>query len=596
MVASLVLDPTKGVCIPGLPPDLTNVPPAPAGPHDPEGAAKRWQWIEWSRKLAIYRVDRKHQLATHPELIPLEREKCRRSPAYFLSVWGWIFEQRTERGGGEKAWLLFPAQVQMMDWLDARMECEDADRDGVISKCRDMGASWTFCGWATHGWLFKVPWTVLLLSRKEELVESRSSDSLFWKIEFILSRIEKHAPWMLPEGFSLDSKTWHVERRIINPVTKAELLGESTNTYAGRGSRATVVALDEAAFIPQLLDIWNGLGASTNHRIAISSESLDEGPDFWRLGQGNRDAWKPALFELDWWDNPLHDAIWLESEKQRYASRPEDFNREYLRDARAGSATWVYPAAMDLQIEDIGYIPEGGKLYVAIDPGLRDDTAIIWIQDQGHKHVVFASYQNRGKDAEFYGSILTGVAQSGLGWNYTDYDLELMALTSQLPTATYYGDNYGSNQMGARMQTFYSVLRDRHNIIVNADHLPDGTAVGYRAEVRFASGRRQAVRELIPRLAFSNRYKAGFVLQCLQENKFPPESGNAVTEQKDAIHDWTSHMCQAMGFYAAHRGMSHRMDNVSKRRARENAYRNGRDRVNDPNFGQYGRKTQWKVT
>lgn len=595
MVASLAPERATGVQIPGLPDHLTWVPPAPDSPHDANGTAKREAWIAWSHDLSRYRVERKYAIAQNPDLIPMEREKCRRYPAYFLAVWGWIFEQRSERGGGEKPWLLFPAQIEMLNWLDARMESPDADRDGVISKCRDMGASWTFCGWATHGWLFRSPWTILLLSRKEELVESRSSDSLFWKIEFILQRLEKHAPWMLPEGFALSSKEWHVERKIINPVTGAELLGESTNTNAGRGSRATAVGLDEAAFIPDLLDIWNGLGASTNHRIAISSESLDEGPDFWKLGQGNKDSWRPALFEMDWWDNPLHDNAWLEREKQRYASRPEDFNREYLRDARAGTSTWVYPAAMDLQIEDIAYEP-GYPLYVAIDPGMRDDTAIVWIQDQGIKEVVLASYQNRGKDAEFYGTILTGVAQSGVGWNYTDYDLEIMAWTKDLPPATYYGDNYGSSQMGSRQDSFYSVLRNKFNIIVNADRMADGSAVGYRKEVRFAPGRRQALRELIPRLRFSNQLKAGFVLQCLQENKFPPESGSAVTEQKDAIHDWTSHMCQAMGFYAAHRGMAHSMLNISKRRAQENDYRNGRDRVNDPRFNQYGRKTQWKVS
>jgi hypothetical protein len=461
------------------------------------------------------------------------------------------------------------------------MDSVGSERDGVVSKCRDMGASWTCCLWALHGWLFKSPWTVLFLSRKEDLVESKSSDSLFWKIEFLIRRLEQHAPWMLPAGFSLKNKVLNSDLRLINPVSGAELLGESTNSNAGRGARATAVMIDEAAFVPDFMDVWGGLGASTNHRFAVSSESLQQGPDFYNLGMNNTSPWRPALFEMNWWDNPEHDGEWLEEEKRRYEYRMADFYREIMRDARAGDETFVYPFAKSIVPSPEANYREMGTLYCSIDPGYQDETAIVWIQDQGGEFVVLDAYQSRGKDARFYGTIITG--QESPEYQYTDEDLRFMEWSRSLPQSYlksgvhFYGDVSGHNVTGATYDSFYSILEEEFGIRINKDRMVDNSFVGYRKEARTHKGRREALREMLPSFVFTTSHGSRFALKCLQDNRFPPESGKGVTEQKAAIHDGSSHMTTAFEYFAVHRKLSHGLVEFSKKRAEQTAKRNMRD-------------------
>src|SRR5690606_17297739 len=88
----------------------------------------------------------------------------------------------------------------------------------------------------------------------------------------------------------------------------------------------------------------------------------------------------------------------------------------------------------------------------------------------------------------------------------------------------------------------------------------------------------------LPQMAFSNKRNAGFVLQCLQESQFPPQSGSSVSEQKDAIHDWTSHMRQAVEFYAAFRRARLAMDGMNQFRRKERDKRDSRDQRGHANY------------
>jgi hypothetical protein len=163
---------------------------------------------------------------------------------------------------------------------------------------------------------------VLYLSRKEDLVDSRQSVSLFWKIREMLNQTPD---WMLPKGF--DPKI-HVQKMIItNPENKNELLGESTNTDAGRGARVTFAFVDEAAAMEEdiLESIWSSIGGTTDHRIAVSTESFEKGAAWWNLRTGKDMAFHPYQMTADWWENPLNDDEWFETTKKRYAANPAQF-------------------------------------------------------------------------------------------------------------------------------------------------------------------------------------------------------------------------------------------------------------------------------
>lgn len=564
--------------IPGLPPHLTVCPPAPNRADDPDGDEKREAWQQWAIELARYRVQRKAELQANPKLIPIELKKCELSPAYFLSMWGYIFEPRhePENGiiGGDKPWLPFEIQVQFLHWIDERMASGGPDRDGIVSKCRDMGATWTFCLYVTHGWLFKYPFNALLLSRNQSLVDSKSDDSMFSKIEFILKRLPS---WMLPEGFALSDKRWNSDLMLMNPVTRAQIKGESTNSNAGRSGRYTLVGIDEAAFVPDLKHTWSGLGATTYHRFGISSESLKLGPDFYNMGVNNKNpiGMRPGLFEMDWYDHPLHTLEWVESEKKRYeaSNQLDEFYQEYLRDPRSGDRNWVYPYAMTLSIDANVKLIDMGHIYATIDPGQRDQTAIVWIQEQGDKYAVIGAYESYGKPAAFYAGIIKGEPDFTAPWEYSQSDLDFMEWTAGLPTAylrnaSFFGDVSGHSVHGATMDSFYSVL-ESEGIHINKDRMADGQAVGFRREARTHKGRQEALREMLPAFVFSNDHNAPYALKCLQENRYPEETGKAVTESKAAKHDDTSHIVTAIEYFAVHRKLAHSMDDLSEKRRKQ---------------------------
>jgi hypothetical protein len=590
--------------IPGLPDYLRAVPPAPDGPTDPLAAQKRREWHDWAFDLRKYRVQRAQELKDDPSKIPFEVRKCALSPSYFMAMWAWLYEPRQDTrfgiAAGTKPWLPFAIQVELIDWIEERMAAEGSDRDGVVSKSRDMGASWVFCCWALHGWLFKYPWNVLFLSRVQDLVDSKNSDSLFWKIEFIM----RHLPdWLLPEGFSLKNRTLNSELSLINPATLTEITGESTTSNSGRGGRYTAVVVDEAAKVPALNDVVSGVSATTFHTFLVSSESNELHTDFYSIGIGNKNTYRPGLFAMDWWEHPLHTPEYMEEEKQRFEARGkiEDYYREYLRDPRAGGSSYVYPVAATLDIDPNVRYDEMGILYASIDPGYNDETAIVWIQQQGPHYNVIASYQNRGREAEFYGSIITGKPaidpETGLEkFDYSERDRRLMAWTAKLnpgylKNGNFFGDMNGKSVFGATQDSFYGVLRKLYAIRVNADRNDLGQLVSERSKARQIGPRIEFTRQMLPKFRFSSDYNAPFVLQCLTEAKFAPESGRATSEPKAPIHDDTSHMRTAVEYFCAHLALRSSLESVGKVLARQRAYQNSRDlSPNNPDRRDFGRR------
>ena len=604
--------PKASTFIAGLPDGLRYVPPAPSSPFAEDADAQREAWRAWAHALRISRLERRQQLKETPELIPYEIERCRRSAAYFVAMWGWLFEPRPEQGGGTKPWLPFEVQIRLIDWMDARMaEPSASDRDGIVSKARTLGYSWVTCAWGLHGWLFKEPWNLLYLSRSEEYVESNSSESLFWKIEFLLRNLQREAPWLLPEGFSLTDRKSHTHMTLINPANGNELLGESTNALAGIGGRYTAALIDESSLIRDLLNIFNGLAAATNHRFAGSSERMTVSVDHYQLGIGNRnpEAERPALFEMNWWDNPNNDRAWYEAEKTRYKNRPDDFRREIERDARAGGSENVYPQALDLRASSAVQLTPYGTLYASIDPGQRDDTAIVWLQKQGETYAVLGGYQNRGKEAAFYGHIMTGnpcrwvrnergelVSTYRHAYDFTDDDLRFMEWTSELPqdylrNFNVMGDPNGDNDYGLG-DTVYGVLMREFGIFVNKATTFHGDKAAWRPVVRYEQQRVEALRQMLPHLAFSTEHNAAYVLECLQEARYATETGRAVNETKKALHDGTSHFRSAMEFWAGQLTARTNMEAIGTKRAAERARVNARDLApGNPNRTPFGRRT-----
>lgn len=184
---------------------------------------------------------------------------CRQDLLFFVNSFCVVFEPRpTPR-------LLPFCTYGYQDEALRRLMSAHGREDVCVFKSRDMGATYVVCIVPLWKWLFTPRVSYLLLSRKEELVDDGTADSMFGKLDLQLDNLPS---WLLPADFSTNDKRFRQERKLWNPDTGAIIKGESTNNAAGVGGRQTVVVLDELARMDDAQTIWDGLQAVTSSRWA----------------------------------------------------------------------------------------------------------------------------------------------------------------------------------------------------------------------------------------------------------------------------------------------------------------------------------------
>ena len=541
--------------IEGLPDNLRAVPRGPTGTDTQLDDERRIEWHRWSIALRQYRLNRLQEIRDDPRQEHIERKRCKLDPAYFLAVYGWLYEPRKGKGrGGFNPWIPFERQVQMVRWFQCLMVADDEKADGAISKCRDVGMSWELMLLVVHSWLFEDTFSALLVSWKEVFVESRAPKSLFWKIDKLLMYLPT---FLKPKGF-IPSKH-RIKLYLENPENGNTVTGESTTGNSGRGDRMTLAIIDEAAQVPDLLDVYSGMADSTEHRIVGSTESLENGTDFIDIRTGAESEYRPSVFTIDWYEHPLHDTDWYKFQEKRYAARPDDFRREILRDPYVASQ-YVYPTVRDMEPTVCIHLP-GNPLYVGIDPGFDDSCALVYLQYNmaAAKYEVLNGYTNRKMLADFYVPFLTGSfidLETGEDlsevYSYTDYEQELIAWVAQcgFESAKFIGDMYGNNTNGASADTWYTVWQRKAGVIVNRDRLPNGKLSAARNQARTLTGRRKAVRWILPNLVFGDSVGARQAHAALGNNVFDQNNNDRIPE-RGMKRDGTTHYTSATEYFAA---------------------------------------------
>lgn len=534
--------------IPLLPTALQDIPTAPDA------------WMLWRDDIITYRALLHDHAAKDPDLQVAIHRQCEQDPAYFIALFCWIYEPRARGGrGGNHPFVPFAFQVDLLRWIMDCMEREDSLGDGVVSKARDMGVSWMFCAWAVWGWMFRSPFHGLLVSRNASLVDAATPKSLFYKIDRIVDQLPE---WLRPE---------HSRLRAPLPVLEHQgngntLTGESTTRKAGRGDRVSFILYDEAAFIPDFLATWSSGSNSTDHRFAVSSESLEEGWDFNQL-QSGQEGRRPALFPIDWHLSPYHDEAWYIDMEQRMAARPAAFQNEVLRNPVAGFGEWVYEETQRMDVGDFPYIP-GAPLYCTMDPGRKDDTAILWVQHNPltGRYRVVESYSSNRETAEYYATILTGTPSSE--FDYDENAEDVMEWTAALPGATYVGDPHGSHQEVSTGESFYDNLNRKARQLTGR-----GIVVrrSWKMETRRYRGRREAMRWLLSRLDWNDTPRVRHALEAFQRNRFQSvrDGKESTNEPEKPVHDWTSHYVSSGEFLAVNlremRGLAPRKSRPPRR-------------------------------
>lgn len=247
-------------------------------------------FTERTRRLEALRAD--------PRLMKEIRVFYRDNPIQFISDWGMTIDPRNLERNLPAAipFILFPKQIEWMEYVLRKWRQR---KPGLTEKSRDMGISWCAMSLACTLCLFNEGMAIGFGSRKEEYVD-RIGDpkSLFYKARFFMQ-------WLPPEfRGGWDSKKHSPHMRMLFPETSATITGEAGDNI-GRGDRASIYFVDEAAFLerPQLVDA--SLSNTTNCRMDMSSVNGMENP----FAQ-KRHGGKIEIFTFHWRDDPRKDEAW----------------------------------------------------------------------------------------------------------------------------------------------------------------------------------------------------------------------------------------------------------------------------------------------
>lgn len=226
-------------------------------PHLRYESEDLWWAVETYR-----RTERLRQLqAAGRVALDADRELCRADPIYWIENYAWMFDPKQDEPERRKVpVVLFPKQKELVGFLLSGVRMKE---DRLVLKGRELGVSWNsvfLLYWLQN---FEPQFTAKIGSRKEDLVDDGTIDSLFGKIRYCE---ENDAPHL---------KSHMTGRTLLlqNAAMQSELLGEATNAGFGRGGRRRVILADEFAHVetPLQAKTWNSTASVAASRWVVST-------------------------------------------------------------------------------------------------------------------------------------------------------------------------------------------------------------------------------------------------------------------------------------------------------------------------------------
>lgn len=468
---------------------------------------------------------------------------------FFIENFGWTFNPKMSLK--HFPFILFECQKRAIRSVVTHI---DEGRDIFIEKSREMGVSWlVFCYIALWYWLFREGANGLLGSYKEKLVDDRSIDSLFGKLDYALANLPD---WMMPAGFVM--KKHRTKLKLANPENGNVITGDTMNPNFGRGSRKTFIMFDELAFWDYAKDAWESAGDATNCRIANSTPN---GYDYYAmLRESGID-----ILTLHWREHPLKDNEWYAYECKRRTE--EEIAQELDISYTKSKVGRVYQEWNDNNVLIGQYkYDENLPLYVSWDFGKTDDTAIIWAQPSREGLRIIDVYRNTGKNIDFYIPFITGMIYGDNTYEYKSDDLAIIVDHKDWKKPTHFGDPAGRFQNQVTDDTILSTLR-KYNIIINfKDKWKE-----------FKIRKHEAKLLIMNRILLNDNPRTRYFNLCMIQASYPIVKVNGVGEVRSESpkHDSTSHYRSSFEYLAI--GLSEQSEKIhtpfDKIKKRERAVR-----------------------
>ncbi|HEC65580.1 MAG TPA: hypothetical protein ENI23_09810 [bacterium] len=388
-----------------------------------------------------------------------------------------------------------------------------------------MGITWMLVYVLYWKWRFSESFSGMIGSRKEKLVDDRTRDSIFGMLDYAL---ENTPHWLMPNRFKW--KDHRQKLKLVNPESFNLITGDTMSPEFSRGSRKTVVVMDEGAFWEYFREAWESAGDTTPCRIVVSTPAGRN--SFALLRESGID-----VLTVHWKDHPFKDDKWYEYQKERRTD--EEVAQELDISYHRSQTGRVYPEWDEVEYGHYPY-DESLPLYCSWDFGFTDDTAMTWFQAPNNDKVrIVDSYSNHGKIIDFYIPFVTGQAPSD-DYKYTKKDLEVIESHKNWRRGIHYGDPAGKFQTQVTDQTILTKLK-QYGIIVN-----------FREDAKDFQKRKNETKLLLRELVVNENERTKELGLAMENAQYPEIRGGGGTDVRSVkpIHDWSSHYRSSVEYFA----------------------------------------------
>jgi hypothetical protein len=229
---------------------------------------------------------------------------CMDDICFFCAFALWVHEPRSKHK--RKPMVPWPHQIPVLLAMDETItEAMETEQPVslTLKKSRAQGGTYCYLAVTIRRALNEAGFTVGLVTRNEQLVDSRIDDSaVMFKVAWMLDSLPV---WMLPDGYSR-SMTEHV----IRLPNASGWSGYAATGDVARGGRTTVFAFDEPGseeFISANRDfkVLSSVSHVSNCIFLVSTFGVDSGVFY----EAATDPDNPRVYTLDWKDNPLHSRL-----------------------------------------------------------------------------------------------------------------------------------------------------------------------------------------------------------------------------------------------------------------------------------------------
>lgn len=290
-----------------------------------------------------HRMNMLAMMRANPAIIPSLKMHYAKNPIDFIEDWGVTFDPRNPEIGRPSLmpFLLFPKQKE---WLQFVLDCWHQREHGLSDKSRDMGLTWLLsCLFCTLA-IFNVGFVGGFGSRKEDLVDKAGDpDSIFFKVRMFM----EHLPYEFKGGWNGRDYAHSSHMRIMIPETGSIVRGEAGKNI-GRGGRASIYGVDEAAHLEQAESVETSLSFTTNCRIDISSVN---GMD--NVFAEKRHSGRVKVLTMHWRDDPRKGEAWYAEQCRKnnplVIAQEVDIDYAASKEGVLIPALWVQ-AAIDFHI------------------------------------------------------------------------------------------------------------------------------------------------------------------------------------------------------------------------------------------------------